>query len=237
MTKDERDRIWEKHRPYLEMLAEVNNSSVYVAEYQTGYWFLSDNFRIFGYDPQTIHSTDKAPDFLETRIHPDDFIVMEATQRNLLKFLESLPLDERKNYKHIYELRARNGENVYIRFIVQQQILELDEDGHPQLLFGIIDVSPDTSPLEQVKLRVINYKTGEIVPFQVIGKHTDIRLSIREKEILELARKGMQSKEISDKLSISIHTVNKHRQNIMQKMNADNVLEAIEYARMLGLVD
>jgi len=48
MTKEEKEKIWEKHRPYVEMLAEVNNSSVYVAEYRLGYWFLSDNFRIFG---------------------------------------------------------------------------------------------------------------------------------------------------------------------------------------------
>lgn len=237
MTKEEKDKIWEKHRPYVEMLAEVNNSSVYVAEYRMGYWFLSDSFRIFGYNPEDLHAEDKVSDFLEKRVHPDDFIVMEATQRNLLEYLETLPLNERKDYKHIYELRARNGEGVYMRFIVQQQILELDEEGRPWLLFGIIDVSPDTSPLDQVKLRVINYKTGEIVPFAIQGRQTDIQLSAREKEILELARKGMQSKEISDKLSISIHTVNKHRQNIMQKMNADNVLEAIEYARKLGLVN
>ena len=47
----------------------------------------------------------------------------------------------------------------------------------------------------------------------------------------------MQSKEISDKLFVSIHTVNKHRQNIMQKMNADNIIAVIEYARKLGLLD
>ena len=47
----------------------------------------------------------------------------------------------------------------------------------------------------------------------------------------------MLSKEISNKLSLSIHTVNKHRQNIMQKMNADNIIEAMEYARKLGLLD
>lgn len=39
------------------------------------------------------------------------------------------------------------------------------------------------------------------------------------------------------KFAISIHTVNKHRQNMMQKMNADNIIEAIEYARKLGLLD
>lgn len=52
-----------------------------------------------------------------------------------------------------------------------------------------------------------------------------------------MVSKGMLSKEISDKLFLSIHTVNKHRQNIMQKMNTNNVLEAIDYARKLGLLD
>ncbi len=237
MTKEEKEKIWEKHRPYVEMLAEVNNSSVYVAEYRLGYWFLSDNFRIFGYNREELQSQNVAPDFLERRVHPDDFIVMEAAQRNLFGLLESLPLESRKDYKHIYELRARNADDVYIRVIVQQQVLELNEEGYPWLLFGTIDISPDTSELDHVKLRVINYKTGEILPFPIAANDSGIVLSTREKEILELVRKGMQSKEISDRLLISIHTVNKHRQNIMQKMNADNVLEAIEYARRLGLVD
>ncbi len=237
MFQKEKERIWEKHRPCIEMLAKVNNSSVFVAEYQTRYWFLSDNFSIFGYNSEVIHSQNIAPDFLETRIHPDDYIVMLATQRNLFDYLESIPLGERKNYKHIYELRARNAENVYMRFIVQQQILELNEEGRPWLLLGIIDISPDIAMLNHLKLRIINYRTGETISFPINGKTSGIELSVREKEVLELARKGMMSKEISDTLSISIHTVNKHRQNIMQKMNAANVLEAIDYARKLGLLD
>ena len=32
-------------------------------------------------------------------------------------------------------------------------------------------------------------------------------------------------------------SVNNHRQNILQKMNTDNVVEAINYARKLGLLD
>ena len=236
MTKEEKDKIWGRHRPYVEMLAKVNNSSLYVAEYQTSYWFLSDSFRILGYNPDNLHSQSIAPDFLETRVHPDDFIVMEATQRNLFEFLESQPLEKRKDYKHIFELRVRNADNNYIRLIVQQQVLELNEEGRPWLLFGIIDISPDASPFDHVKIRIINYKTGEIAPFSIAKKTAGIELSIREMEILELARKGMLSKEISNKLSISIHTVNKHRQNIMSKMNADNLLEAIDYARKLGLL-
>ena len=76
-----------------------------------------------------------------------------------------------------------------------------------------------------------------IIKFTITEQDSDIKLSEREKEILQMVRKGMLSKEISEKLYLSIHTVNKHRQNIMQKMNTNNILEAIEYARKLGLLD
>jgi len=232
----ERTKVWENHREYVELLSKVNNSYVFVAELCMSYWFLSDNFRILGYDPQIIHSPEIDSGYIESRIHPDDLIVMGATQSKLWEFIQTMPINQRKDYKHIYECRVKNAEGNYIRFIFQQQILELDSDGNPWLVFGILDVSPDTSPLEHIKLRIINYKTGEIIPFTIAEQETDIRLSDREKEILELARQGLQSKEISDRLFLSIHTVNKHRQNIMQKMNTNNVLEAIDYARKLGLL-
>lgn len=236
MNKNKQN-IWEKHKGYIELLSTVNNSSVFVAEYKAKYLFLSDNFELFGYDSQIISSQEIEPDYFESKIHPDDRIVLGKTQNRLMDFLLSLPDDQRKNYKHIYEFRIKSAEGNYVRFILQQQVLELDDDGIPWLLLGIIDVSPDTSPFEHIKLRVINYKTGEIAPFSFIEQKSDIKLSEREKEILELARKGLQSKEISDKLFLSIHTVNKHRQNIMQKMNVNNVLEAIDYAGKLGLID
>ncbi len=236
MNKEDQ-KVWEKHREFIELLSKVNNSCVFVAELCVSYWFLSDNFRILGYDPQIIHSSEIVSGYLETRIHPDDLTVLGTTQNKLLEFIQSLPVDQRKDYKHIYECRVKNAEGDYIRFIFQQQILELDKEGNPWLLFGVLDISPDTSPLEHIKLRVINYKTGEIVPLAAVEQESGIKLSEREKEILQMVRKGMLSKEISDKLSLSIHTVNKHRQNIMQKMNTNNVLESIEYARKLGLLD
>lgn len=229
-------KVWERHREFIELLSNVNNSYVFVAELCVSYWFLSNNFQILGYNPQIICSSEIPSGYLETRIHPDDLIVLRATQSKLFEYIQTLPINQRMDYKHIYECRLKNADGNYIRFIFQQQILELDENGNPWLLFGVFDISPDTSPLEYVKLRIINYKTGKIVSFSIIEQENNIKLSKREKEILEMVRKGMLSKEISNKLFLSIHTVNKHRQNIMQKMNTNNVLEAIDYARKLGLL-
>ena len=61
-------------------------------------------------------------------------------------------------------------------------------------------------------------------------------LSARETEILKLVAQGKLSKEIADILQISIATVNTHRQNILQHLNADNSMEAVSHAHSLGLI-
>jgi len=40
---------------------------------------------------------------------------------------------------------------------------------------------------------------------------------------MQLIRQGKRSKEIAEKLTLSVNTVNRHRQNIFQKLNVSNV--------------
>ena len=42
---------------------------------------------------------------------------------------------------------------------------------------------------------------------------------------------------LTPQLSISVHTVNTHRQRILEKLKAGNSLEAVRYASELGLLD
>lgn len=83
--------------------------------------------------------------------------------------------------------------------------------------------------------RLVNIKTGNIINIPIVD-NPYITLTKREKEVLQMADEGLMSKEISDKLYISIHTVNRHRQNILEKMKVNNLPEAIEYAKRLGLL-
>ena len=77
-----------------------------------------------------------------------------------------------------------------------------------------------------MRFQIKNCLTDEVVPF-AIGSATDALLTPREREVLALAKEGMFSKEISEKLNISVHTVNRHRQNILEKLQVDNIIEAI----------
>jgi DNA-binding CsgD family transcriptional regulator len=62
-------------------------------------------------------------------------------------------------------------------------------------------------------------------------------LSRREVEVLELITKGMRNKQIADALSLSKRTVKNHRGAILQKLHANDRVEAAEIAREKGLGD
>lgn len=61
-------------------------------------------------------------------------------------------------------------------------------------------------------------------------------LTPREREVLKLIGEGNKSKEIADYLCISLHTVEKHRSNLMEKLNLHSVSALTAYALEKGLV-
>ena len=61
-------------------------------------------------------------------------------------------------------------------------------------------------------------------------------LTQREKEVLKLVAEGYQNKEISEYLCISVKTVEKHRANIMQKLDLHSASMLTAYAIDKGLV-
>ncbi len=61
-------------------------------------------------------------------------------------------------------------------------------------------------------------------------------LTPREREILKLIAEGYRNREIAEELCISVKTVEKHRSNIMEKLNLHNVQALTTFAIEKGLV-
>lgn len=61
-------------------------------------------------------------------------------------------------------------------------------------------------------------------------------LTQREREVLKLIGEGYKNAEIADLLFISVKTVNKHRSNLMQKLDLHNASALTAYAIKKGLV-
>ena len=61
-------------------------------------------------------------------------------------------------------------------------------------------------------------------------------LTARERELLQLIVELKSTREIADLLGVSAHTVDKHRGNLMQKLNLHSIPELILYAVRRGVI-
>ena len=205
------DEIAQQYLPYIKILEQAGSFAV----------FLSDRFGHYYYVTEYIEASQEID--IEKLVHPDDWEVVRRIDKKVWEFLNTLPEEEKLTYKYIYELRVLER-GKYVRMIYQMRILAFKEDNF--LAMGIIDIAPEQSANTSVRFQIKNCLTDEIVPF-AIESATDALLTPREREVLALAKEGMFSKEISEKLNISVHTVNRHRQNILEKLQVDNMIEAI----------
>mgnify|MGYP000026608647 FL=1 len=128
-----------------------------------------------------------------------------------------------------------NAKQQYIRVASRHQVLEQDRNGKAWLIIGNMDISPDQKASETVDCTVLNLKNGEIFS-PSLSLMPSTNLTNREIEVLRLIQKGLLSKEIADKLCISIHTVNIHRQNLLRKLGVQNSIEAIRLGQESGLL-
>lgn len=80
---------------------------------------------------------------------------------------------------------------------------------------------------------IINTRTGETVCLEQFDSRL---LSRRQIEILSLLAKGEGSKQIADKLSISVNTVSRHRQDILTRLRVTNTAAAVEIGLRLRLI-
>lgn len=228
--------VIDKHIKSLQTLADVSTSGIQIFDLnKKEIIFFSSNFgKLLGYQPSDFEQLNYS--FFEDKIHPDEKTQLALNGIATLKMFNAFSRDEKLNHKVIYEYRMLNSSNKYVRLIEQYQILELDKTGQIWLLLSIVDVSPNQENDSPVKRQLLNFRTGHFTPLEIPQK-PEMELTKRETEILKLVKKGYLSKEISDRLSISVHTVNTHRQRFLEKLGANNSIEAVVFASKFGLLD
>ncbi|MDH4219427.1 MAG: response regulator transcription factor [Candidatus Aminicenantes bacterium] len=71
---------------------------------------------------------------------------------------------------------------------------------------------------------------------QIRGRFGKTDLTNREREVLKLIAEGKSNKEIATVLFISVHTVERHRANIMSKLNLKKTADLVKYAVQKGYI-
>ena len=70
-----------------------------------------------------------------------------------------------------------------------------------------------------------------------LQKKSNHQLTSRESELLQLIAEGLANKQIASELKISIKTVEKHRQHLMEKLNIHDIAGLTRFAISAGIVE
>lgn len=164
------------------------------------------------------------------RIHPDDLLEKHTQELRFFGFLRGIPVAERANYYVTGQIRMRDASGVYIPIRHRMFYIVSVPNGSLRMALCLYDSFYTAQP----DYLFVNSATGEITSPE--ARRADDLLSNREREILQLIHAGKMSKEIARQLSISIHTVNRHRQNILSKLKANTSIEACRIAAYMRLI-
>jgi DNA-binding NarL/FixJ family response regulator len=72
---------------------------------------------------------------------------------------------------------------------------------------------------------------------EIVKKNEPVSLTSREMEVLQLIAEGKANKQTADELHISIKTVEKHRQSLMEKLNIHDTAGLTRYAIAAGVIE
>ncbi len=87
-----------------------------------------------------------------------------------------------------------------------------------------------------VSKRLIDHYRETLVRGVPVKKRMDL-LTTREAEVLQMVAEGKANKQIAAELCVSIKTVEKHRQQLMDKLNIHDIAGLTRYAIAKGVIE
>jgi DNA-binding CsgD family transcriptional regulator len=187
--------------------------------------FLSRNSAaFFGFSFEEL-AAKTSTDFLRL-IHPDDQEPYQRISQRLKEIVSGISPVDMLQYRFTIQYRLRRNQG-YL-YLHEERLFHLNE--HNQLThFALFrDLSAERG-FSRVQLDW--YKVHEL-GYQRINSYVpaapEQELTVREMEVIQLIREGLSSKEIADRMCISVNTVRNHRSNLFRKTHARNVVDLVK---------
>ncbi|WP_040280053.1 LuxR C-terminal-related transcriptional regulator [Psychroserpens damuponensis] len=197
--------------------------------------FISKNFRTcLGLDP--IEMKTNGMRYFWSRIHPDDIESWLKALNKLMEFtLGEISEENRKKANYTWNFRFKNAAGSYVNIVQNTTPLAFDSDGKPIIGLAHYTVLDPKIKMEiTASAKLLNAQNEyETIYFDNFSqKLLSDGISNRERDVIRLLLLDYSSKLISEKLSISPHTVDTHRRNILKKLNVSSTGELIGMLKM-----
>ncbi len=192
---------------------------------------------LFGYSPAFL--MDAGVEIIVNNYHPEDKkVYFENIFFTNLDYLRSLPLQTHNDFRFSHNFRLKTKEGDYRHILQKYVVLRSAPDGTPLLMLilatDITHYKSDSRIIHTIEQ--LNGRQSRIMYTNThLTEDGQFRLSRKEREILKWITEGLSSRQMADNFFLSIHTINNHRKNILEKTGCTNVADLFRYAEERGL--
>ncbi|WP_247234494.1 helix-turn-helix transcriptional regulator [Telluribacter sp. SYSU D00476] len=176
--------------------------------------------------------------FVLKHIPPADSRCLEKMQKLMSEYVKNLSEAESKLARAIFDYQLVRSDGSHGRMIQDTLCLKRDEQGNMLYMLAMLSNATHMKRDGRQHLRLSNGREDLI--YEVNNTTSEIRqletLSSREIEIAKLIGRKMTSEEIAEKLFLSPHTVNTHRQNMLRKLDMMDTLELISFLSLYRFI-
>lgn len=215
----------------LDLMARMNNISICVLDfYKHEYAYISkDHVFMCGYSMEDCKLYGEK--LAEKIIYEDDKVNQADMKDAACLFMLSLNKETLKKLSlyTTHRLIHKNG-SIYM-VSNHYKPFEFDDKGKMWLAVCSTTLSTKNHRIESYIEILGNEERYVFSPTKKeFIKSKSLKLSTKEHQILIFSSQGYTSKEIAEKMAISLNTIKFHKQNILVKLNVQNISEACLYA-------
>ncbi len=220
--------------PTLLRLAEIQNRAVSLYDvFQKRFLVKVDrHLELLGYAPGEV------PDLNVDRYHrmiPDaDRAFVYDSEIRMHRYLNGPRVLDKRDYKLAYDYRVRGKGGQLVRFLHQLMVYEVDESRVPWLFLVVSDVLSSYPEEQEPRRFLINRKSLKV--HSLDGGEERRLLTNRETVVAGLLGEGLDSRQIAERLGVSVSTINNHRQHLLEKLGVRNTVQAVTLLKCLGLL-
>ncbi|MDE7345911.1 MAG: helix-turn-helix transcriptional regulator [Muribaculaceae bacterium] len=219
-------------RNYAETMAEIENVIVVVSDMANGKSHISagEFARSLGISDYQ-HEDSIWENRILSLMSAEEQEAKYIAELSFFHFVKHQPKNRKGNYHLLSKLRFRFGDGSL--HDVFHRMHYIYDDGRNNVRYAVCIYGPLSFDFKGRSM-IVNSVTGITEEITPAGR--DAILSKRERQVLSLIDTGMKSAEIADKLNISTHTVSRHRQEIIKKLQVKNTHEACRIAKSMELI-